>query len=195
MPSESEKALLLFNKKVDRLWNGRYVQSLVKNGLGAHPLIGFPGQLEAIKKTWPDDDAIQAAVLTVRFFIQDNEKCSFRNLAAVYRDPRIPKKLRNDFATTRNRLNNFLDEYIIPSFENLTQRMLLGIAFYGDLAHAKLGMTERYAKLFEHELLATVAYPNFMRVLASVVKIAIYVSRLNKQVLERKYLESWQAHR
>ena len=57
----------------------------------------------------PEYESIAACVLTIRFFYQDNEPVSFRNMQAVYDELATSQKNKNDFNQIRNELNKYLD--------------------------------------------------------------------------------------
>jgi hypothetical protein len=58
----------------------------------------------------PDYESIAACVLTIRFFIQDNEAVSFRKMKFdVYDKLATSQKNKNDFNQIRNELNKYLD--------------------------------------------------------------------------------------
>ena len=60
--------------------------------------------------TGPDNESIAACVLTIRFFIQDNEAVSFRKMKFdVYDKLATSQKNKNDFNQIRNELNKYLD--------------------------------------------------------------------------------------
>ena len=88
----------------------------------------------------PDEEAIDAFVLTFRYFIQDNEKSSFRNLAKYYENDQINAELKNEFSRIRKEINGFLDKSggIAIHFNNerLTKRKIMDIFIYGGLSHS-----------------------------------------------------------
>ncbi len=57
----------------------------------------------------PDDESIAACVLTIRFFIQNNEPVSFCNMEAVYDKLATSQENKNDFNQIRNELNKYLN--------------------------------------------------------------------------------------
>ena len=62
--------LLLFNDKTDKLENLSFTKELGNSGV---TISGKLGQSVQAQRHGPDDESIDAFVLTMRFFVQDNE--------------------------------------------------------------------------------------------------------------------------
>src|SRR6266404_5800044 len=91
--SEIRAALNLFNEKADKLRNSNFVKAALENS-GAS-LSWQEG--EQITRTGPTEENIDAFVLTLRFFVQDNERSSFRNMSKFYTDKAISEEHRSEF--------------------------------------------------------------------------------------------------
>ena len=76
-------ALDLFNEKARKLEGLSFTRILASQKTGV-TLSWKEGDPVTIERSGPDDEAIDAFVLTLRFFIQDNESTSLRNLANLY---------------------------------------------------------------------------------------------------------------
>ncbi len=87
------------------------------------------------------DESIDAFLLSLRFFLQDNESSSFRNLAKHYNLLPLPQELRDQYHRIRERLNGFLDAPgaigMVKKGEPaaLSRRSILEAYLWGDLAH------------------------------------------------------------
>ena len=95
---------------------------------------GWDGSFEG-----PGAEALDATVLTLRQFMQDNDPISLANMRRAYQDPRISAGIREAFLDTSTKLNEFLDRETNISLEpsrNLTFRDVLDIFIYGGLAHS-----------------------------------------------------------
>jgi hypothetical protein len=137
------KSLKLFNEKVDKLSNSRFIRSIGLPGGGFKMSFkqNDAGVMEAkAERKGPDDEAISAAALTLRFFVQNNERISLRNISRYYADNLIDDSLTKRYEEIRNELNDFLDNERYSVFKSnqtrLTRRELLDTFLYGDLAHA-----------------------------------------------------------
>ena len=93
----------------------------------------------------PSERTVEASVLTLRFFIQDNESTSLSNIAQLYSNLNIEAQLATQFCETRDKLNSYLDSASNLSISEegpMTHRDILKLFIYGDLAHANDQTTE-----------------------------------------------------
>jgi hypothetical protein len=180
--SRSE-ALKLFNKKANRLQNTRFIR-FVRNGRMSVRIAGRKGQFRVTKKL-PDKDAIDAFVLTFRYFIQDNERCSFRNLAKVYSSSEVSKDIKNEFTRTRKLLNDFLGSPSAFNYrnQNVSKRKLMEMFIYGDLAHANKTKKKLFDQLMKNPLRDVIEL-EFDIVLLGVLNLIQRTARLNGLVLK-----------
>lgn len=97
---------------------------------------------EELSITGPTSEQVDAFVLTLRFFIQENEHSSFRWLAQnVLTDPGVSEEWKTKFGKLRSDVNKFLDmppaiRVATATSGFLTYGQILHMFFYGDLAHA-----------------------------------------------------------
>jgi hypothetical protein len=131
--------LKLFNEKTEKLLTSRFVRYLIEQKPISFKYDFQKGKGIEITKEMQDEDNIDAIVLTVRFFIQDNEDCSFHNVAEAYEKLPLSQELKNEYRNARMKLNDFLDSVgqiaITIKEEEITNRRILDIFVYGDLAH------------------------------------------------------------
>lgn len=137
------EGLSLFNEKTEKLFRLSFIKAMfeTKSGASLSGRAKEDGTFElSAKRSGPGEEAIDAFVLTFRFFIQDNEKISLRNLAKFYESPQIEINLGKEFAIVRRRVNDFLDgpADILFKFENekLSRRKIMETFIYGGLSHA-----------------------------------------------------------
>jgi hypothetical protein len=94
------------------------------------------------ESTRPDDNDVQAYILTFRFFIDKKEHCSLQWLASnVLDDPELSDEWKEKFRATREELNKYLDQ--LPAMrllkdneKPLTRREIMNLFLFGDLSHA-----------------------------------------------------------
>ena len=94
------KLLELFNEKAEKLARLSFIETIFKYNSGVSIKISKrdDGLYDLIQeRRGPLEEAIDAFVLTIRFFIQDNEPISFRRLAEIYDMAPIEKKLKEEF--------------------------------------------------------------------------------------------------
>lgn len=133
-------SLKFFNEKAEKLLKSRFVEHLQEIGKLSVTISANKGQEVQVTRILPDQHAIDEFVLTLRFFIQDNEKSSFRQISQVYRELSLSPELKKNFLDCRKALNNYLDQKTNMTIHamNPSRRELLNIFIYGDLAHAIL---------------------------------------------------------
>ncbi len=88
----------------------------------------------------PDEEAMKAYLLTMRMFVQKNEKISIRRIGQLVSDSDVcNNNFTNDFAVEQNALNTYLDTSGVAKFvigdRPLTQRDILNTFLYGMYAH------------------------------------------------------------
>jgi hypothetical protein len=136
----SREALLLFNEKAERLQRSALLRRL-KRGPLTIKLVMVPGKQRKAVASPISDDSLDAFLLTLRFFLQDNESSSFRNMAKHYDSLPLPQELRDRFHAIRERLNGFLDAPsaigIVRKGEAaaLSRRNVLEAYLWGERAH------------------------------------------------------------
>lgn len=130
-------------------------KSVIRNA-GRLKNLSFKENIKTIKMTWkwnqdrpeeleiegPNQEQLEAFLLTFRKFIQQKDQCSFKYLANnVLDDPNISDEWKEAFTKLRGDLNNFLDDK--PSFmpiqfekESVASRKeILRTFIYGMYAH------------------------------------------------------------
>jgi hypothetical protein len=91
--------------------------------------------------TRPPDEARDAFVLNLRFFIMGNEATSFRSLATLVDDPELSDEWKDRFQTLRSAVNDMLatayGEYRFGgACHRFSNRQIMNTFLYGGLAHA-----------------------------------------------------------
>lgn len=132
------EALKLFNEKAEKLFSSRYVKYLQVEKKLSVSYSYTSGQAPTMQRDLPDQDAIDAFVLTFRYFIQNNESISFCNINNLYESIPDALELKKKFIEQRKALNNFLDKQTDTTINGvtLTNRVILDVFIYGGLAHA-----------------------------------------------------------
>jgi hypothetical protein len=140
--------LRLFNEKATKLRRLTLNRRMLDRDFQFGPILGpEPERLvRGFHFDGPDDEAIDAFVLTLRFFIQDNEPTSLRNMSRLYGSLPINPTLVARFEQERAAANALLDSsaFISIDGERLTCRRLVDTFVYGDRAHASPEKSENY---------------------------------------------------
>lgn len=179
--------LELFNEKADRLLNSEFVDYVRKQGMSLK--VTYTPHSATIDLNTPGKDATEAFVLNLRFFIQDNERSSFRNMAKTYESLSVSGDLKQEFNKTRRVLNDTLDSSsnmkIMKrgSADAFTRREIIWNIVYGLLAHSN---DERRKTIEEWKKDPTLWAPvnfEFQSALLEFLRFIQIVYELNKRAL------------
>jgi len=183
------KALELFNEKTEKLNRLSFIKTVLEHNTGV--TISFnkkeDGSWEITQeRRGPLEEAIDAFVLTFRFFIQDNEKSSFRNLNDYYNEPAIDESLRKEFQTIRNKINRFLEGNsgmaLNYNNETLNHRKIMDLMVYGALSHANPEKKKMYDAL-SHTPMKALFDDNFVTTLTIIHKAINAIKNLNYRAI------------
>jgi len=179
------KALILFNEKADKLNNLTFTKYVTTQKHGFTLSFQIDGPV-SVERRGPDEEAIDAFVLTFRFFIQDNEESSLRKQAKLYGDLLISYHKKDKFEKYRNNLNEFLDSqsFFSTNGNNWTKRQILEIFIYGGLAHANKKKKEIYDHWMSNQVLKPMITDEFVNILKIVLVYIMWIKSLNEQVIE-----------
>jgi hypothetical protein len=181
------KILDLFNYKAERLKKSSFKVSFIDEV----PEIKISsGTLK--EQGFPNEDSLDACILTIRLFIQDNEPISIRNIQKLYDTLPISQDRKSRFSQARDKLNTFLDR---PSlFErtiiilignqgklNPTNREILNAFVYGEYSH--LTRREKYKELTGNPLEFSFTKMEFIHILRTMIEIIIEIDQLNQEVI------------
>ncbi len=135
------KALELFNEKAEELLSSTFTKKVLEEGTGVTLHWNWETEEEKtnFERRGPNKEDIKAFLLDYRFFIQDNDRSSFRNLKKLYSSDLLKAKFETRFDSARDALNSLLDSPSIlteSNGENPTQRKITDTFIYGGFAHA-----------------------------------------------------------
>jgi len=178
--------LKLFNEKVDKLINSRFVKHIQDNKGLRVSMKSSVEEKVGISHNLPDQDAIDAFVLTIRFFIQDNEPTSLRNMAKLYTEISVSQEIKGDFNYVRDKLNLELDKKSMFNLQgkDLTRREVFDTFIYGGLAHAEAEKKEDFDKWMQLEPLSAFITAEFNNVLIYFLDCIAYIKKVNLRAIE-----------
>ena len=182
------KRLRFFNEKGERLRDSAFMKRLVNQKSGwkfGIETLKDGSQIAHSSISGPDRDAIDAFVLTFRYFIQDNEGTSFRQMQKLYSSIPISLHLKNRFDDFKNELNAFLDSEMRPrciyNKKPLTNREVMEVFIFGGLAHST--KVEKYKEWMSIFPLNLVLPHEFNMILLKVLNTISAISALNEQAI------------
>jgi hypothetical protein len=132
----------------------------------------------------PNDEFVDAFVLTFRFFIQDNESISFRNMSKSFESEVVNEKILEQFKEARNHLNSYLDDntmFNVGGF--ISRRDLLYVFVFGELSHSNPDKKKTYDSWMSNEYMAPLMKNEFRCILNDVLKIISFVGGLSDKVV------------
>lgn len=181
------KAMKLFNDKAEKLNNNSFTKKITSEGFGI-TISAKKGGPVNVEKRYPTDESIEAFVLTLRFFIQDNEASSFGNLADIY--SKLPDycKEKIDFLNARKELNDYLDLpdkslRINENGKTLTNREIYNTFIYGGLAHANKEYQKKYDEWMANPLLGPILQGEFINIMSNILRCIFYVQERNESLI------------
>ena len=135
---KANEILVLFNEKVDKLLNSGFVKHIQQEGGLKVTLNASVNKPLEIIDNLPRQDAVDAFVLTLRFFIQNNESTSLQNMEKLYNEITISPTTKMEFNSVKDKLNSELskDSGIHLQGKSLTLGDIFETFIYGGLAHA-----------------------------------------------------------
>jgi hypothetical protein len=183
--SDVRRTLRLFNEKAEKLNSLQFVAAL-RAGKGSYKMKGRVGQPLQVTGDFASVDEVDAFVLTLRLFIQDNEPISIRRLVAAYEQTPELAPLLDKVRGIREKLNKHLDgpSPIIWQLEQVPRRRILEVFLYGGLAHTHRGKTEEYASWMEHEYMAMPFQAEFYDIVAALTQTVFWLRQENLEALE-----------
>jgi hypothetical protein len=179
------EALELFNEKSDELIDSGFVKHIQDIGLKVR-LKMVSGRDIEVTHTLPDKEIVKAFVLTIRFFIQDNECSSIRNLAKIYEEMPGLDDLKQDFLSAKKNLNDELEKssFIHLNGVDLAYGKIFDTFIYGGLAHANRTKKEEYKNWLKDESIAALIMSEFYNVLWYFLNCIAYIKQINTKAIQ-----------
>jgi len=184
--SEDLEALELFNRKAEILKNSSFMKFLLEQDSGISISWGIEDEPMHVETRWPGREAMRSLILTLRFFIQNNEKSSFENMETTYDNLPISQEKKEQFKNARKRLNKYLDtpSPFQISKEQPTNRHIMEAFIYGEFAHASERWKQMVDQWMSCPFASVVRMNEFIHILGNVTGFITYVQQLNEEVIE-----------
>jgi hypothetical protein len=190
LSNEDKEIFELFNQKADQVINSSFIHEAKTKDIG-FTLSGKVGN-KPDEWNWSYDvkghdmDFINSVVLPIRFFIQDNERISLRNMYTLYTNLPLHDNYKITFNDIRNYLNEYLDEKARSFLDDQpTKRELLETIVYGELAHLNPEKVERLKNWKNDKMEWDLAFFEFQRVIHELIEMIKLIRNVNSFVLKR----------
>lgn len=183
--NENFQTLRFFNEKADILQRCSFTTLVFTQETGVR-IFARLGEPATVERHGPDEESISAFVLTYRFFIQNNERISFSNLAKLYHELPISEEKKGTFDDIRTSINNFLDSNTMFNINNsiITRRQLMDVFIYGGLAHANLEKKRIFDSwMRNYSFLNSLLVNEFVAILGNIMHAIEAIKNLNLEVL------------
>lgn len=133
----------------------------------------------------PDDEAVKALVLTLRFFKEKKERISVLAMSELYEDLPIPEELKQEWRTNRIAFNKMLDEETFITEDGIvpTQRRILEVFLYGKLAHMNEERYETHRMWLNIPPMYNIKYYLFLQILGAFINYIHLFSEINDRTL------------
>ncbi|MCF8241718.1 MAG: hypothetical protein K9J16_10060 [Melioribacteraceae bacterium] len=176
--------LILFNEKAEILKTSRYFKEILKSGSSLNISVEAWGKITVDLKG-PDDESIRSFALTFRFFIQDNERCSIRNISDIYRESIIPQLIRIEFQKHYTEIQSFLktESLLKVNKKRIDYKSILEIFFYGNLAHANKVKKQIFDYWMKDIIKKGIYISDFHIILSTMLKFILFVYEKNTEII------------
>lgn len=174
------KILDLFEEKFNRLQKSSLLRFLTRPGWKFS--FDFKTNAPNSDSVFPELESIESYVLNLRFFIQDNEPISIRNLSEFYCNYCQDNEAIEKFSELRNILNSELDKSWPFRFnsQNMTFRDIFEGFMYSKFSHSNVENHKVFNNLIEHPLGNYLALDCFLRCINLIHDIITMIYNLNK---------------
>jgi hypothetical protein len=173
----------LFRQKSKKLLESTFAKEMAKpTGVD----INWTEEGQVVVHRGPNQEFIDAYLLTFRFFIQGNESISFKNMGENFKKIN-DEDLFEKFEEERAALNEYLDGSTNFNVNGvISRRQLMEVFIYGDLSHANYQDKRRHFKSWmENELMAELMKNEFKFIIGKILIVIARVDKLCKEAMER----------
>ncbi len=185
--------LNLFNENADKIKNSSYAKFYLTKKPKT-TISEKQGKPLKIKITEPDNESLDAFLLTLRLFYQEGEQISFRNTNKIYNINKIYENLPNNFQKEKKSfsraikiINGALDTNIDIKFNNkiLTYREVLDTILYGNTAHLYPNRRNTIKSWKSREGLFELYKTNFHTISISIKNCILYMQKINTDTIRK----------
>ena len=174
-----------FNEKMDRLRERGFAED--SRGGGAIVRWEKDRGWDGIH-VGPSEKTVEATILTLRFFIQNNESTALSNIAKMYADANIEAEISAQLFEVRDSLNSYLDapsNLSISEEGPMTHRDILNLFIYGDLAHANNTTTEANYRAIRQTAFFPLFQDDFTKTVQLLMSALIEVQQINCAAIDQ----------
>jgi hypothetical protein len=173
----------LYIEKAQELLDSSFAKEMAKpTGVG----ISWKQGNQLISHRGPSQESIKSYILTLRLFIQGNERISFKSMEKNFQRLTYNKELYNKFKDIKEALNKYLDSSSMFKInEEISHRQLMDTFIYGDLSHTNPEKRKLYQSWMSHDIMGELMKNEFKQIIGKVLIAISIVNSLCKEILEK----------
>lgn len=189
---EAITVLETFNQKANKIKNFSFTEKYLNPG-NSVTISGYKKQNNFeinVEQKKVEDEAVEAVVLTIRFFIQNNEKTSLMNMSGLYKELSHLHNLSDEFEKLRFHINNILTLVVQPqppthSFENpLKVQDIQDVFMYGSLAHSNKEKALMYSSWMSNPITKASYTHYFQKLVHEYIDVTNKITSLNNSLIQ-----------
>lgn len=176
--------LELFNEKADVLLNSSFSEKLLRNQ-SAFLFSWSEGQEPESVLIGAEGESVDAAFLTLRMFMQNNDRISIGNIAKIYESELDISPFRQEFEAIRLQINTFLDLKNGINFfgKQYTHKETIELLLYGSKGHSNREKESELKGLMQLPIISNLFLHMVNVAVANLVKGISVISEINTRAL------------
>lgn len=184
MKAENIADLKLFNEKAALLLSSSFAAAMLRNQSGFLFSWKTGESCEAVL-VGAEGESVDAAFLTLRMFMQNNDRISIGNMAKIYSQEQELVAHRSDFNSIRNQINDFLGSGNGIGFfgKNYTNKEIIELLLYGSKGHTNRAKEAELRSLLECPIVSQMFLNQVNNAAALLIKGIIAVAEINTKAL------------
>tara|TARA_B100000809_G_C14872981_1_gene436251 strand:- start:87 stop:647 length:561 start_codon:yes stop_codon:yes gene_type:complete len=182
---ETIRTLRLFNEKVTKLKSLRFTKAILNVDFG-YRISAKQGQNVIFRRYGPDDESVDAFVLTYRFFIQNNEPTSFQRMEELYRNLPLDTPWKQGAIRTHQTLDQFLDSNtpVVFRTHQINRRERHDVFLKGGLAHANKTKKDQFDEWASRPDMFLIRQAEFVKTLVGSLECVFWFHDANVAALK-----------
>ena len=184
MNPDSCADLELFNEKADLLARSSFADAMLRSTSAFMLECDASGHVECVL-VGAEGESVDAAFLTLRMFIQNNDRISIGNIARIYGSEQQLQHLLSEFERGRAAVNQYLDSSNGINFfgNNYTNREAIELLMYGSKGHTNRGKERALKGLIGDSIIEPLYLNQVNGIAATLIRAIIELAKLNKLAL------------
>lgn len=170
-----------FVKRTERLERSSWAKRIAAQG-GTDLSMSFGTGGSSMSHNLPNEEELDAFLLTGRMFVQNNDPVSFGNMGKLEGDPDVSEGWKDRVRNARAELNGYLDSASNFNIDGVarTHRDIFKIFLYGGLAHTDATLAPIYELWKSNPLGYPLIEQRFHGILGRIMYAATYLAHFTR---------------